>query len=113
MFSVHVFSLFWHLAKDDDDLGHKNIMKHQTKTGMAKPFHLPLPHRDKVHELLLGMLQRNMLWRNNCCFIIYKSPWASPIVLVKKTDGIIYFYVDYHKVNDVTKKDAHIPDSKS
>ena len=35
------------------------------------------------------------------------SPWASPIVLVRKKDGSIRFRGDYRKVNDVTRKDAY------
>ncbi|GFW44473.1 retrovirus-related Pol polyprotein from transposon 412 [Trichonephila clavipes] len=35
------------------------------------------------------------------------SPWASPIVLVRKKDGSTRFCVDYRKFSDVTKKDSY------
>ena len=34
------------------------------------------------------------------------SPWASPVVMVKK-DGTLRFCIDFRKLNDVTVKDAH------
>ena len=35
------------------------------------------------------------------------TPFASPIILVKKEDGSMRLCIDYWKLNTVTKKDAH------
>ncbi len=35
------------------------------------------------------------------------SPWASPIVLVKKKDGIQRFCIDFRKLNKITVRDVY------
>ena len=54
---------------------------------------------------MLGRLVRDMLERD--VVEPSTSPWASPIVLVKKKDGSTRFCVDYRKLNDITHKDAY------
>ena len=36
-----------------------------------------------------------------------KSPWASPVVLVRKKDGSVCWCVDYRRVNELSVKDAY------
>ena len=35
------------------------------------------------------------------------SGWSNPILLVRKSNGSIWFCVDYYKVNDVSKFNAY------
>jgi hypothetical protein len=35
-----------------------------------------------------------------------EGPWSSPVVLVRKKNGVLRFCVDYRKLNNVTKKDC-------
>ena len=36
-----------------------------------------------------------------------RSPWTSPVVIVIKKSGNPRFCIDYRKINDKTKNDAH------
>ena len=61
---------------------------------------LPFHQRREVHQLLDDMIKRDVIEEAH-------GPWSSPIVLVKKKDGSTRFCVDFRKVNNLTKKDAH------
>ena len=87
------------------DLGHTSVLTHSIDTGTASPIRqhprrLPYAFREEVHSQVTDMLHQGVIQPSS-------SPWASPIVLVKKKDGKYRFCVDYRKLNAVTKKDAH------
>ena len=89
----------------DHDIGHTSIVKHKIDTGSTKPIkqyprRLPINQRKEADEQISDMLNRGVIKNSN-------SPWASPIVLVKKKDGSTRFCVDYRKLNEVTRKDAY------
>ena len=93
------------IAVDPADLGRTTILQHHINTGTLPPIRqpvrrIPLPCRDTVHQLLEDTVTKGIISPS-------KSPWASPIVLVRKKDGTTRFCVDYRKVNDVTIKDAY------
>ena len=76
-------------------------MYHSIDTGPVRQQarRLPVHQKQEVCELLDDMLSRGVIEPSH-------SPWASPIVLVRKKDGSIRFCVDFRKVNDCTHKDA-------
>ena len=100
---------------EDGVLGRATLFKHEIDTGQSKPIkQAPRRHgfaqQDIVVTELDKMLKAGIIEPS-------ESPWASPIVLVRKKDGSTRFCIDYRKLNDVTKKDAyplpHIEDALS
>ena len=59
---------------------------------------MPFVLREEVDKLIQEMLSQQVI-------VPSASPWASPIVLVKKKDGGMRFCVDYRMLNKVTKLD--------
>ena len=95
----------WVFAQDKTDFGHTSKITHIIPTGDAQPVRqavrrLPPQRRDDTRRLLKEMHEKDVI-QPSC------SPWASPIVLVRKKDGLVRFSVDYRKVNSVTRKDAY------
>lgn len=92
-------------SQHPSDFGTVENVYHHIPTGTHPPIkerHRPLPP---------GMYQpvRNMLTEMKEAGVIREShsPWAAPLVIVKKKDGSLRFCVDYRKLNAVTHKDAY------
>ena len=91
-------------ASSTFDLGRTSKLRHSIDTGGGVPIRQPVrrlpPQRwGDVRRLIGEMLEQEVVERST-------SPWASPIVLVKKNDGTARFCVDCRKVNNITRKDA-------
>jgi hypothetical protein len=85
-------------------LGRTGKLKHTIDTGNSRPIRqgprrIPFSQRLEVRQLVDDMLAQDTIQPST-------SPWASPIVLVKKKDGSTRFCIDYRKLNSVTHKDA-------
>ena len=90
-------------VSDDHALGRTSMVTHKIKT-TGPPIQQPLrrlPESLKavVHKELESMQNKGVV-RPSC------SPWASPMVLIRKKDGKWRFCVDYRKLNSVTERDA-------
>lgn len=92
-------------TNEKGELGKTDLVTHQIDVNGAKPIRqaprrLPLHQRQEASEQIKEMLEKTVIKPSS-------SPWASPVVLVKKKDGSVRFCIDYRKLNDVTMKDAY------
>ena len=87
------------------DIGRTSRLQHSIDTGDSPPIRQPVrrlpPHRKQEVRTLLQQMKDQDVIQPSC------SPWAAPIVLVKKKDSSTRFCIDYRKLNSVTRKDAY------
>lgn len=88
-----------------DELGKTPICEMQIKLlddspVTYKPYRLPYCERIVVRDLINQLLENNIVTESN-------SPYASPIVLVKKKNGENRLCVDYRALNKKTVKDSY------
>ena len=92
-----VFSL------EEGERGETDVVELHIDTGDAHPKsqpprRVPFAVRQEIARQLRQMQTNGVIQPS-------KSPWASPIVLVRKKDGSLRFCIDYRSLNSVTKQD--------
>eukprot|EP00057_Strongylocentrotus_purpuratus_P010055 XP_011664529.1 PREDICTED: transposon Ty3-I Gag-Pol polyprotein [Strongylocentrotus purpuratus] len=91
-------------AKSDMDLGNCKVIPHQIRTSDGPPIRLPyrrIPpnHMPELKALLQEMLEKGII-KQSC------SPYASPVVPVRKKDGSMRICIDYRQLNARTVRDS-------
>ena len=91
-------------ATDDDDFGLTTTVKHTIPTGTTRPLkeryrRIPPHLHQEVKDHLKTLLSKGVIREST-------SPWASPIVLVRKKCGGLRLCVDYRRLNAATTADA-------
>ena len=92
------------------DIGRTRQIYHKINTGDAAlirlgPRRVPIHFHQEISGLLDDMQRQDIIEPSI-------SPWASPIVLVRKKDGSPRFCVDYRKLNVATNQ-GFVPATES
>ena len=91
-------------CQGEDDLGCTPLLEHTIETHgppLRQPYRRqnPAVRREEMAQVQ-QMLASDIIRPSN-------SPWASPVVKVKKKDGSLRFCVDFRQLKAATIKDAH------
>ena len=92
-------------ASTTSELGRSNIVQHSIDTSTHAPLCQPpyksaWKEREVIQSQVEDMLKAGVVEPSS-------SPWASPVVLVKKKEGTLRFCVDYRKLNSITTRDVY------
>ena len=87
----------------DEPTGYTNNMPFKINTGKGspiaqRPYRVPVAHQAEVEKQLESMQRKGII-------TLSKSPWASPMVVVKMNGGL-RLCIDYRKLNAITKGDS-------
>ena len=95
----HVFSL------EPYEIGCMDATEHVIELMKDEPFkerfwHIASPLVDEVRQHIQEMLEGGAIRPS-------QWPWCNAVVLVRKKDGLLWFYIDFRCLNARTKKDAY------
>ena len=91
-------------SKGEWDIGLTHLAEHAIDTGNAAPIkqpprRVPLAYQADEKKAIEELLEKKVARKST-------SPWASPIVLVRKKSGQIRPCIDYRRVNKLVKPDG-------
>ena len=94
----HLFAL------NSKELGKTSLVQHEIQLSDKTPFkeryrRIPPHQYEEARKHLQEMSDIGAIHRST-------NPWASPVVLVRKKDGSLWFCIDLRKLNNQTIKDA-------
>ena len=89
----------------DGKVGYTSLVKHEIDVGNAQPIRQSVRRQSPAQRDILDKEIDKVLKTGQA--VPSHSPWASPVVLVRKKDGSARLCIDYRKLNAVTKKDAY------
>ena len=92
-------------AKNKGDLGRTKVVRHtidieKNRSIKIRPGRMPKSKREEGEKEIKRMLDQGII-------VPSKSPWAAPVVLVRKKDGSIRVCTDFRLLNKVTIKDSY------
>jgi hypothetical protein len=92
-------------AVEDGERGETDVVEMQIDTGDHPPKRqaarrVPFAARQEIAKQLHKMQDQGVIEPSY-------SPWASPVVLVRKKDGSLRFCIDFRHLNSVTRTNSH------
>ena len=89
---------------ENEPTGYTDHLPFEINTGNARPiaqrpYRLPVAYEKEVNDQLAAMQRDNII-------SLSKSPWSSPLVVVKKKDASLRLCVDYRRLNSITEGDS-------
>ena len=91
-------------ASKDEPLGQTDVVQHEIKTSGP-------PIKSQYRRVPVGLkeeaIQEEERMKKMGVIEPSESPWAAPVVLVRKRDGTLRYCIDYRKLNQVTQKDSY------
>ena len=94
------------IFREPDSLPPKRVFDHHihllpgVKPVNVKPYQYSPSQKDEIERQIMEMLHKGIIKPS-------QSPFASPVILVKKKDGTWQFCVDYSHLNNITVKNKY------